>query len=262
MLYSTPYITAYCLTLAVVLGLCMGSFLNCLAWRLVHGESVLKGRSHCDACGHTLAPRDLVPLVSFLATQGKCRYCGKKLSPTHLVAELSTAAVYVAVLLKYDISLQTLEYALFSSILLTCAFADLEGYMIPDRCILLGIALRPVFLLLQKAPVSLWLDSLLGGFLVAGGLLALVLLYEKIRKVEAMGGGDIKLLFLTGIYLGWKGNLLCLFAACILGILFGILATRRSTTPLFPWGPAITTAAILTLLFGEPVLDAYLGLFV
>lgn len=262
MLYSTPYITAYCLTLAVVLGLCVGSFLNCLAWRLVHGESVLKGRSHCDACGHVLAPRDLIPVVSFLLSQGKCRYCGKKLSRTHLAAELSTAAAFVALLLKYDISLQTLEYALFCGTLLTCAFADLEGYMIPDRCVLFGVALRPVFLLLMKSPVSAWIDSLLGGFLVAGGLLALVLLYEKLRKVEAMGGGDIKLLFLTGLYLGWKGNLLCLFAACILGILFGLLATRRSDTPLFPWGPAITAAAILTLLFGEPVLEAYLGLFV
>lgn len=262
MLYSTPYITAYCLTLAAVLGLCVGSFLNCLAWRLVHGESVLKGRSHCDACGHVLAPRDLIPVVSFLLSRGKCRYCGKKLSRTHLAAELSTAAVFVALLLKYDISLQTLEYALFSSTLLTCAFADLEGYMIPDRCVLFGIALRPVFLLLMKSPVSMWLDSLLGGFLVAGGLLALVLLYEKLRKVDAMGGGDIKLLFLTGLYLGWKCNLLCLFAACILGILFGLLDTRRSDTPLFPWGPAITAAAILTLLFGDPILEAYLGLFV
>ena len=262
MLYSTPYITAYCLTLAVVLGLCVGSFLNCLAWRLVHGESVLKGRSHCDACGHVLAPRDLIPVVSFLLSRGKCRYCGKKLSRTHLAAELSTAAVFVALLLKYDISLQTLEYALFCGTLLTCAFADLEGYMIPDRCVLFGVALRPVFLLLMKSPVSMWLDSLLGGFLVAGGLLALVLLYEKLRKVDAMGGGDIKLLFLTGLYLGWKCNLLCLFAACILGILFGLIATRRSDTPLFPWGPAITAADILTLLFGDPILEAYLGLFV
>ena len=261
MLYSTPYITAYCLTLAAVLGLCVGSFLNCLAWRLVHGESVLKGRSHCDACGHVLAPRDLIPVASFLLSRGKCRYCGKKLSRTHLAAELSTAAVFLALLLKYDISLQTLEYALFSSTLLTCAFADLEGYMIPDRCVLFGIALRPVFLLLMKSPVSMWLDSLLGGFLVAGSLLALVLLYEKLRKVDAMGGGDIKLLFLTGLYLGWKGNLLCLFAACLLGIVFGLIATKGENETPFPWGPSICAAGILAALYGEGLVAAYLGLF-
>ena len=112
MLYAAPVITVYCVVLAVILGACMGSFLNCWAWRIVHGESVTKGRSHCDACGHALAFRDLVPVVSYLASHGKCRYCGKKLGVRHLVAELSTAAVYAAILLKYDISLQTLEYIL------------------------------------------------------------------------------------------------------------------------------------------------------
>ena len=204
MLYATPVITVYCVVLAVILGACMGSFLNCWAWRIVHGESVAKGRSHCDACGHALAFRDLVPVVSYLASHGKCRYCGKKLGVRHLAAELSTAAVYVAILLKYDISLQTLEYILFASLLLGCAFADLEGYMIPDRFILAGIILRPVFLLLGQEPNSAWINSILGGACVAGALLLVVLVYEKLRKVEAMGGGDIKLLFVTGLYLGWQ----------------------------------------------------------
>ena len=261
MLYAAPVITVYCLTLAVILGACMGSFLNCWAWRIVHGESVVKGRSHCDACGHVLSFRDLIPVVSYLASRGKCRYCGKKLSTRHLVAELSTAAVYAAILLKYDISLQTLEYILFASLLLGCAFADLEGYMIPDRFILAGIILRPVFLLLGQEPISAWINSILGGACVAGALLLIVLLYEKLRKVEAMGGGDIKLLFVTGLYLGWRLNLMCLLLACILGIAFGLIANRgKSESALFPWGPAITTAAILTLLFGQPLLEAYMAL--
>ena len=261
MLYATPFITAYTLIATAILGLCMGSFLNCFAWRVVHGESVLKGRSHCDACGHVLSPRDLIPVVSFLASHGRCRYCGVKLSKGHLWAEIATAASYLAIVSKYDISLQALEYLLFVSVLLACAFADLEGYMIPDRCILFGIVLRPVFLLLSRAPLSAWLDSLLGGFLVAGGLLLVVLLYEKVKKVEAMGGGDIKLLFVTGLFLGWKLNLLCLLAACVLGIAFGLLAPKKDGAPLFPWGPAITAAALLTVMYGQGVLDWYMGLF-
>ena len=261
MLYATPVRTVYCVVLAVILGACMGSFLNCWAWRIVHGESVVKGRSHCDACGHVLSFRDLVPVVSYLASHGKCRYCGKKLSTRHLVAELSTAAVYAAILLKYDISLQTLEYILFASLLLGCAFADLEGYMIPDRFILAGIILRPVFLLLCRESSSAWINSILGGVCVAGALLLIVLVYEKLRKVEAMGGGDIKLLFVTGLYLGWQLNILCLFLACILGILFGLIANRKKDSQtLFPWGPAITAAAIVTLLVGQPLLEAYMAL--
>lgn len=261
MLHMSTFTIAYGLFLAVLLGLCMGSFLNCAAWRIVHGESVLRGRSHCDACGHVLAPRDLVPVVSFLLSGGKCRYCGKKLSRRHLAAEIVTAVTYAAILLTYDISLQALEYAVFGSLLLACAFADLEGYIIPDRFVVSLIVFRVVFLLLGRAAPSRWLDSLLGGFAVGGGLLLIVLAYEKLRKVEAMGGGDLKLLFATGLYLGWMGNLLCLFLACILGILFGILATKGDREQIFPWGPGIAAAAILTALWGERLIGAYLSLF-
>ena len=96
---------------------------------------------------------------------------------------------------------------------------------------------------------------------MAGALLLVVLVYEKLRKVEAMGGGDIKLLFVTGLYLGWQLNILCLFLACILGILFGLIANRKKDSQtLFPWGPAITAAAIVTLLAGQPLLEAYMAL--
>ena len=183
MLYATPFITVYCCVLAALLGLCMGSFLNCLAWRIVHGESALKGRSHCDVCGHVLGPKDLVPVVSFLASRGKCRYCGAKLSARHLAAEIATGVTYVLVLLKYDISLQALQYVLFASVLLLCAFADLEGYIIPDGALIVGAGVRVLYLLVTHASGRTWADALLGGFAVGGGLLLVVLAYEKIKKV-------------------------------------------------------------------------------
>lgn len=260
MLYLSPAITVYCCVLALVLGACMGSFLNCMAWRIVHGESVLRGRSHCDFCGHVLGVKDLFPVVSYLVSHGKCRYCGAKLSRRHLWAEITTALCYLAILLRYDISLQALEYLVFASVLLACAFADLEGYMIPDRFIVFGAVVRILALILGRASGAQWLSSLLGGLAVGGGLLLVVLLYEKLRQVEAMGGGDIKLLFLTGLTLGWLQNLLCLFLACILGIVFGLLRSREKGK-LLPWGPSIAAAAVITLLAGEPLVNAYLSLF-
>ena len=86
MLYISPGFTVYFCALAFLLGACMGSFLNCMAWRIVHGESVLRGRSHCDVCGHVLTARDLVPIVSFLAHRGRCR--------TRCWAALPWAAVF------------------------------------------------------------------------------------------------------------------------------------------------------------------------
>ena len=249
MLHLTPFLTVYCCALAALLGACMGSFLNCMAWRVVHGESVLRGRSHCDACGHVLGARDLVPIVSYLASGGRCRYCGAKLSSRHVWGEVIGAAVFVSLLLHYDISLRLLEAWLLASILLACSFADLEGYIIPDR-------------FFAPAPLGRLADGLLGGFGVALGLLAVVTVLEKRMGREAMGGGDLKLLFVTGLFFGWKGNLLCLILACIFGIVFGLLAAGRGGekgAPI-PWGPSIALGAWVTALAGEPFIRWYLSL--
>lgn len=265
MLFLTPFITVYCCILAAVLGACMGSFLNCMAWRIVHGESVLRGRSHCDHCGHTLGAGDLVPIFSYLFLRGRCRYCGEKTPVQCLWTELISSAVFVSLLLKFDISLQALEALLFACILLGSAFADLEGYIIPDRFVAAGIAVRAVFVALSGDVAHAALDSVIGGGSIALALLAVVLLIEKRMKREAMGGGDLKLLFVTGLFLGWQKNLLCLFLACILGIVFGIATAKaragNEDAKIFPWGPSIALAAWLSMLFGEELIGLYLGLF-
>lgn len=262
MLHLTPFLTVYCCMLAAVFGACMGSFLNCMAWRVVHGESVLRGRSHCDACGHVLGARDLVPIVSYLVSGGRCRYCGAKLSSRHVWGEVIGAAVFVSLLLHYDISLRLLEAWLLASILLACSFADLEGYIIPDRFLAAGLVLFIASLFFASAPLGRLADGLLGGFGVALGLLAVVTVLEKRMGREAMGGGDLKLLFVTGLFFGWKGNLLCLILACIFGIVFGLLAAGRGGekgAPI-PWGPSIALGAWVTALAGEPFIRWYLSL--
>ena len=259
MLRLSPFITVYCCTVAALLGACTGSFLGCLAWRTVHGESVLRGRSHCDVCGHVLGVRDLVPVFSYLLSGGKCRYCGAKLSARHVWGELISAAVFVSLLLQYDISLQTLEGWLLACVLLACAFADLEGYIIPDRFIAAGVVLFIVTLLIEPEPLRRGLDGLIGGVTVAGGLLLLSLYMDKRMKRETLGGGDIKLLFLTGLFFGWKGNLLCLVLACVVGIVWGLAGKRRGEA--IPWGPSIAVGAWITALAGQPFINWYLGFF-
>lgn len=258
MLYAAPAITIYSCCIAALLGACMGSFLNCAAWRIVHGESVLRGRSHCDACGHVLSPRDLIPVVSYLLSRGRCRYCGAKLSPRHAVGEAVSALVFVSLLLRYDISLQTLEAWCLACLLLACAFADLEGYIIPDRFIAVGIVLFCITLFFDPEPLHRLLDGLIGGVAVGGGVLLLALLMEKLLRRDAMGGGDIKLLFLTGLFFGWQQNLLCLLLSCVAGILWGLLRARRGQP--IPWGPGIAIGAWLTALCGQRLVGWYLSL--
>ena len=267
MLYSSAFTTVYCCVLAAVLGGCFGSFLNCMAWRIVHGESVLKGRSHCDKCGHILGAGDLVPIFSFLAHRGKCRYCGAQLSKRHVWGELISALVFVSLLLRYDISLQLLELLLLAILLLACSFADLEGYIIPDRFILAAVAVRLVFIFISGDILKEFVYSIIGGFSVAIALLIIVLIMEKLLKREAMGGGDIKLIFVTGIFLGWKLNILCLIFACIIGIATGIIAMAGQkeeadeNSRMIPWGPSIAAGAWLTMLFGQAIINWYISLF-
>ena len=202
MLYADPFLTVYCCLLAALLGACMGSFLNCAAWRIVHGESVLRGRSHCDACGHVLAVRDLIPVVSYLAAHGRCRYCGAKLSRRHVLAEAVSALVFVTLLLHYDISLQALEGWCVAGILLACSFADLEGYIIPDRFIAVGVVLFITTLFFDPQPLRRALDGAIGGLAVGEPT---EVMYEMISQVEPYMPKD-KIRYLMGV--GTPGNII------------------------------------------------------
>ena len=149
MLWVSPALTVYICVLTGILGACMGSFLNCMAWRIVHGESVLHGRSHCDVCGHVLGAGDLIPVLSYIMHKGRCKYCGAKLSAGHVFAEVLTALTFLLLVLKYDISLQALEYIVLACLLLAAAFTDLEGYMIPERLMVTVMVFRVFLLFLQ-----------------------------------------------------------------------------------------------------------------
>lgn len=260
MLYSTPVITVYALAMAALFGLAAGSFLNCAALRTVSGESVARGRSHCPTCGHTLGVLDLVPLFSWLCLGGKCRYCRAKVSVRYPLTELLGALVFVSALLRWDISLRALEMALLGAILIWIALVDADVQLIPDRLIIAGIVVRVAFVLASGDIAHTALSSLIGGVSMALPVLLIALLLEKLLKKEAVGGGDIKLLFMTGLYFDWKLNILSLFLACLIGIAFALLARVKSGKP-FPFGPAIACGTWLSMLFGDAIISAYLSLY-
>ncbi len=252
-------VTVYLLAVAGALGACAASFMGCCAWRMIHREPVTKGRSHCDRCGHILGVWELIPVIGFLLTKGKCRHCGCVIPRRYPAAELLGAAVFISLLLKYDISMRTLQLMVLACVLLGASLADLEGMLIPDRFILLGVAGGLVFPLLTPDRWQALLQAVIGGISVAGALLLWVLVSEKLTGRELMGGGDIKLLLVTGLYLGWMGNFLCLILACVIGIGFGLYARKREAP--MPWGPSIALAAWLCSLFGERVIGWYASLF-
>lgn len=266
MLHLTTGLTVYILFITALSGLAMGSFLNCWAYRLTTGESILKGRSHCPACGHTLGALDLIPVASYVFLGGKCRYCKEKLSIRYLVAELVCAAYFVSVVWHFDVTPEALKFLIMGSLLFCAGLVDLETQIIPDRLIIGVIANFLLFTLLSKQPVlpALW-QGVVGGLSISLPLLIVVLLMDRILKRESMGGGDIKLLFAIGMYFTWQKNLFLLIVACVAGIILGLskkgFRDDKENPGAFPFGPAIIFAYWIALLFGEPVLVWYQSLF-
>lgn len=248
---------------AVVLGLVMGSFLNCLAWRMTHGESVLHGRSHCTSCGHVLGPRDLVPVLSWVLSRGRCRYCGEHVSWRYPATEVLTAVVYASIVVRYGFSIQTPVFIAFASVLLVLSLTDLDEFVIPNATIIAAIAiwLAYVACLWATGQGDAWAtlrDDLISGFAVAVPVLLLALVMDHVLGRASMGEGDIKLLFVAGLYFGWAQCLFLLIVACVLGLVFAFAIKAEEH---FPFGPAIAVACWVTMLVGEPAVAWYLGLF-
>ena len=195
MLHISFGITAYILFITFILGCCLGSFADCMAVRLVSGQSVLSGRSHCDSCGHVLGVLDLFPVLSWLLLKGKCRYCGAKIPPESFITELIAGIGCCLVVYRYDLSVMSLQGILLGLILLIVSLTDLHSWIIPDRLHVAGVLVFLATTVFMPDPLHNILRGLLLGIALGGGMLVLSLLFDRLTGKESLGGGDIKLLF-------------------------------------------------------------------
>lgn len=246
----------YIYALAGILGAVFGSFINCFAWRIANGEKVTKGRSHCPVCGHELGALDLIPIISYIALKGKCRFCGARISPRYIAAEAALAFVFILALWRFGLTVETLELCVLSCILLALSLVDLEKYVIPDRFIIAGIIWWAVLLPFRPYIIGSLISGLAGGVIIGGGILLLSFVFDKITGKEGMGGGDIKLFFMTGLFLGPLKGLLSLMIACVIGLVFAAFAKNRK----IPFGPSISLAVYITMLTGQVAVNWYLSL--
>lgn len=254
------YLQGYILFLAFWLGGCMGSFLDCAAGRYLRRIPFWKGRSRCDSCGHVLDPLDLIPIVSYLLRRGRCRRCGGKIPARCLVVECLTGLVYLTTVWALGPTLQSVEALVLESCLIWLSLVDLDTMELPNGPMLASAVSFLAFLPDHEDPLQRLWWGLLGAACIGGGVLLVSLVADKVLGKESMGGGDIKLLALVGLYLGPDVGLLMLILACLAGLaLAAILKAGRGRE--FPFGPAIALAAWPCLLVGQRVLDWYFGLF-
>ena len=247
--------------LFAALGLVLGSGLNCLALRLASNQKWAgKERSACPHCHHTLSALELIPLVSWLIQKGKCRHCKAPISIRYPITEALLAVLYVSLLLKFGLSLQLLTHLIFVSCLFCLSLVDLDTQIIPDRFLLIPILFRAAELLLTGGFMGLW-KGILPGLIVSVAVLIFSLIMDKILKKDTMGGGDIKLLFVIGLFLSFPEMLLMVMIACVVGIVMASLLMKVSPDTPFPFGPALSLAAVIVLFVGSSLIQWYLGLF-
>lgn len=255
------------MTLAValgcgVLGLIFGSFANVVIHRVPAGESLSSPPSTCPSCGNRIKPYDNIPVVSWLVLRGRCRHCGEQISPRYPLVELSMGLLFAAVGARIGLDWTLPGFLLFTWLLVVVAVIDAYTRKIPNR---LTYPLTPALLVLMVAAAFLngepgqALAALLGGL---GGFVALLIL--ALIQPKGMGMGDVKLAGFIGIglgYLGWGHVVLGLFGGFLLGgvISMVLMLTRtRGRRDLIPFGPYLSGGALLALLAGRPIIDAYL----
>src|SRR5215208_4868924 len=269
---------------AGVFGAIIGSFLNVVIHRVPLEESIVFPNSRCPSCGAVIAFYDNIPVLSYVALRGKCRGCKEHISFRYPAVELLTAALFVGVA-WHDGFTAALPFDLvFASALFALVFIDAEHMILPNVItypgIVFAVVARIAIPLLTGTPhfddvpslsggalagMPLGVVSLAGALIGGGSLWLMGWTWEKLRGIEAMGLGDVKMMFMVGAYLGWRLTILTIFVGVLSGSVIGILLMARQREKnmqmLLPFGVFLGLGAVAALLFGAPLVEWYAGQF-
>ncbi|MEW9670847.1 A24 family peptidase [Ammoniphilus sp. 3BR4] len=232
----------------------ISSFLNVVAIRIPKGESIAFPPSHCVKCNHRLGPLDLVPILSYVFLKGKCRYCKARISPVYPLGEMFTTILLVFTYYKIGFSKELLVAIPLMMLLATITISDLLYKIIPNK-VNLFFFVYFALLHLYYSPLS-YIDYLMG-ILAGGGLLFLIAIVSR----GGMGGGDIKLMAVVGMAIGWKLTLLSFFLASLIGGVIGVLllVTKKvKRKEPIPFGPFLAIGIMLSYFWGGDIVQAYL----
>lgn len=236
-------------------GIIIGSFLNVCIYRIPNKENIVTTRSHCMSCGYRLKWFDLIPIFSYLVYGGKCRQCKHKLSVQYPLIEALNGVLYLCIVMKYGVSIESLLYCLLFSALIVLSVIDFRTYEIPVGINVFILALGLVRVITD---LSNWKDYGIG-FLVVS--IVLYVLY-RVSGGRAIGGGDVKLMAVSGLLLGWQLNLLAFVLGCILGSIIHIARMRISGEgKVLAMGPYLSMGIMLAVLFGNEFITWYLQVY-
>ncbi len=260
----------YLLVLTVILGLCVGSFLNVVIYRLPNDMKLWFPPSHCPTCNHKIKWYDNIPVISYIVLRGKCRVCGEKISARYPLVELLNMVLWLICLTVFTdifIKSNTNDYVMFVVSCLACSclicvlFCDLENMIIPDelQITLLCLGLASTF----SDFVST--QSQVIGFFAGGGFFLLVYVISyAIKKKECLGFGDVKLFAVLGLLLGLGNIILVTLLASVFGAIILLIlnkSKKEGANKEYPFAVFIVPAAIITLFVGQYIIAWYQSLF-
>lgn len=234
-----------------IFGIVIGSFLNVCIYRIPKKEDIVKINSHCMSCNYKLKWYDLVPIFSYICLGGRCRKCKTKISIQYPIIEGLNGILYVLVVFVNGFTIESLLYCLMFSALITLSVIDFRTYEIPFGINLFILALGLIKL---ATDYRNFLDYLIGFISVSGFLYLLFLL----TKGRGIGGGDIKLMAVSGLMLGWKCNILALAIGCIVGSIIHIIRMKVSKQDhVLALGPYLSVGIMIAALWGDFLLQWY-----
>jgi leader peptidase (prepilin peptidase)/N-methyltransferase len=245
--------------IVTLLGLMVGSFLNVCIHRLPRRESIVSPGSHCTNCGTAIRWYHNIPIVSWLLLRGRCAACGNRISIVYPLIEAATGALFALHYWRFGWEPILVPRLLFACALLVLAVIDLRHRILPNPITLGGTLVG--FLFSLALPPG-WLASLIG-LAIGGGVLFVVgEVYFRVRGIEGMGMGDVKMLAMIGAFLGWKAVLVTMVLGSLAGALVGmvlLLARKGDMQYALPFGTFLAAAALVASFFGDALIDWYLS---
>lgn len=243
------------LTLTIIYGIVIGSFLNVCIYRIPKKENIVVVDSHCMSCGKQIKWYDLVPLVSFLLLRGECRYCKTKLSWQYPIIEALNGILYGIIVLANGFNVTSILYCLATSALLALSVIDWRTYEIP---VSFNIFIGILGIIRLAFDLQHWYDYVIG-FVSVSGFLLLILVVTKGR---GMGGGDVKLMAVAGLLVGWKLIILSLGLGCVLGSVIHIILMRvKDKDRVLAFGPYLSMGIFISMVCGNQLIEWYLHMF-
>jgi leader peptidase (prepilin peptidase) / N-methyltransferase len=250
-------------TFAFLYGICVGSFLNVLIYRIPRRMKIALERSICPHCERQLHWYHNIPLLSFLVLRGKCGFCRQPISWRYPLVEAINGVFYVYLYWMLGLSVELFVFAFLASSLLAVFLIDLDFQIIPDVITVPGIILG---LGVSLVPGGLGITTSLIGAVVGGGsLLLIAMLGDWLFRKESMGGGDIKLAAMLGAFLGWQKVILVFIGGAAIGLVASIIlmifVPGLRQQRVVPFGPFLATAAVVAMLYGDRIINFYVENF-